>query len=342
MPKWTQHRPATWMRLNPFAMSSLDAAKPLMTRLFDIGQEELCRIFDTLIAPALFAQAPRATDPLLILIGGQPGAGKTRAGREVALACGQSVVRVIGDNLRPYHPAFEDLLQLDPASMPRLTAQASGTWVEMAARYAAEHRVTALIEGTWRNPAVALGTARMFADRGFRVEAVAVAVSPEESHLSTATRFADDEIRDGIGRVRFTPVAEQCTAIDGIPATMRAMCEPGAPVDRMIVQTRDNVLTDQVRHEGRLLRGHLMALRTEQNRVLSDAEMVEWSARRDWAVEHLEQAHPSDEECQMLVRQLGYDAAYLEARRGGRVAVRGHARAGRDVVPYTRSRPASR
>ena len=72
----------------------------------------------------------RSTDPLLILTGAQPGAGKTRAGMDAIAASRQKIVRIIGDDIRKFHPEYLDLLSKHPAAMPDATAQAMGGWVE--------------------------------------------------------------------------------------------------------------------------------------------------------------------------------------------------------------------
>ncbi|HUH68975.1 MAG TPA: zeta toxin family protein [Mycobacterium sp.] len=83
-------------------------------RLFDpdayrLEDRELDAIFNDTITPILFGDctAP-STDPLLILVGAQPGAGKSRAGAAARQRSKQHMVEIIGDDLRPYHPDFRD------------------------------------------------------------------------------------------------------------------------------------------------------------------------------------------------------------------------------------------
>lgn len=88
--------------------------------------------------------------------------------------------------------------------MPDATAQASSAWVERSIRYAAEHWISSLIEGTFRSPRVPVGTARQFRRHGFRVEVHILVVPPEVSRLSITVRFVADSQRNGAAR--FTSV----------------------------------------------------------------------------------------------------------------------------------------
>lgn len=304
-----------------------------------LSEQELDGIFERSVAPTLFGRVERSTDPLLILTGAQPGAGKTRAGMDAIAASGQTIVRIIGDDLRKFHPEYLVLLSKHPAAMPDATAQAMGGWVERSARYAADHRVSTLIEGTWRDPTVPMATAQMFSDAGFKVDAHLIAVSPEESHLSTGVRFVEDDRRTG--EARFTKVESHDEAFDVIPLTMRAIAAVGSPMSRLVVRTRERVLFDRSRNAGRTIRGGLSAARQEWNRPQTDKEFRSWMSRAEDVTSYLDLHHAGIPEVADLVRQLGYDGQYIGFVRSGSVAVRGHVRAGGDVVPHVRSWPRS-
>jgi len=105
---------------------------------YQLSDDELDSIFYQTIVPVLFDTAPLAEYPLAILIGAQPGAGKSRAGRMAMAESGQPMVEIIGDDLRAFHPCYSELMARDPMRMPDATAQASGAWVERCIQFAAE------------------------------------------------------------------------------------------------------------------------------------------------------------------------------------------------------------
>lgn len=306
---------------------------------YALSRRELDDIFDRAIAPTLFGTATRSRSPLLILIGAQPGAGKTRAGRDAAHESGQHVTRIIGDDLRRFHPAYRQLLTEHPSAMPDATAQASGAWVERSAAFAADHRISALVEGTFRNPAVPLGTATRFTDAGFHAEAHLVAVSPEISHLSIASRFVEDERAHG--EARFTSLTAHDAAFDALTDTMRQLAITDSPIGRIVVRSRDGVVFDRTRTPGRSIRGALTHAKDEWDRTMEDLPYQRWTTAADDVTRYLKQRHAHDAGVRMLVKQIGYDRDYIDMVRSGAVAVRGHVRANSDIPPHTRSWPTS-
>jgi hypothetical protein len=130
------------------------AARPALT------EPELEAIWAGEIEPWLFGGA-RSDAPVLLMMGAQPGAGKSHGiGVAEALHPGVRFTRIIGDDLRPFHPDYVDLLESpDPEAMPAATAEASGWWVRRSLAHAAQGRFPTVVEGTFRDRNVPLGTA---------------------------------------------------------------------------------------------------------------------------------------------------------------------------------------
>lgn len=318
-----------------------------MTRLFNadhyvLSDFDLDRIFRKDIVPFLFGTRPSSSKfPTLILVGAQPGSGKSQAGNASIAESGQTVVRIIGDDLRRFHPAHTRLLRLHPSALPDATAQSSSAWVERSIEFAARNHLSVLVEGTFRDAKVTLNTARRFHRAGFRIEAHLVAVSPEISHVGIGKRFVDAEKR-GEAAARFTPLAAHARAFDALPATIRALSANGSPVQRFVVRSRNGVLFSKERSRAHAIRGVLGIANREWSRMLSDSEFKTWIMQSAEVVSHLDAHHSDDLDAAMLTRQLEFDRRYLtmvRSARGGEVVVRGHVRAGGDVEPYTRSSP---
>ncbi len=226
-----------------------------------LADEALARIFDAEVAPWLFTDALSSPNPLLILVGGQPGGGKTRAGEDIARETREPVVPIIGDELRQFHPAYETLLTENPEQMPGATAQASAAWVERSLNYAAERKISVLVEGTFRRAEVTIETARRFKSEGYSVEAHVLAVP---ASLSLASIEAQYELDRAEGRAaRFTPKDAHDASLAGMLGTVQALGATDGPVDRLVVRTREGIVFDGRRTYGHAIEGAIAALQNE-------------------------------------------------------------------------------
>ena len=85
--------------------------------------------------------AERSDKPCTVFVGGQPGAGKTRATHLVRVSGLHDgpLLPVNGDDLRQYHPDYDRLCDEEPLAMPERTAKASAAWIRMTMEYADEN-----------------------------------------------------------------------------------------------------------------------------------------------------------------------------------------------------------
>lgn len=94
----------------------------------ELDDAQLREIFDRVIRPVidnLGAPSPAGSGPLAVFVGGQPGAGKSRAISRVKEKRPE-ITEVIGDDFRNFHPDYGRLMEETPLEMPGATAQASG------------------------------------------------------------------------------------------------------------------------------------------------------------------------------------------------------------------------
>ena len=145
----------------------------------------------------VFGSETPSLHPVLLSIGAQPGAGKTRAAATTrkSFYADRSFVPIIGDDFRPYHPDYPALVSSpDPDLMPAVTAELAGWLVRRSLEHAARHRYCAIVEGTLRSPETTLGTIRQFAAAGAtsRLDVSASASSclktPVSAAMPTAAR----------------------------------------------------------------------------------------------------------------------------------------------------------
>ncbi len=300
---------------------------------YRLDDRELAVIFGLSIFPVLFGDADRSDEPLAILVGAQPGAGKSRAGAAAAHESRQPIVEIIGDDLRAFHPRYRQLLALDPSAMPDATAQAAGAWVERCIQYAARQRISVLVEGTFRNPSVATGTAQLFRENGFRVQVNLVAVPAPISHLSIADRFVSGIQEHGHGR--FTSVDAHDSAMSSLPATMKALQEAAMPWDQFVVRDRNGVL---IRYYGNELDDvfarAVVTQREWRGASLAVEDYRTWLDREYQVTQFLQSHYPDDVPIQKLLEQLCRDR--IDVLSCLQRADTEHRQAGRTPKPWKR------
>lgn len=274
---------------------------------------ELAAIFEFSIVPALFGEAQQSDDPLAILVGGQPGAGKSRAGAAAVFDCQQPIVEIIGDDLRAYHPSYLALLALEPSAMPNATAQAAGAWVERCIQYAAQRRISVLVEGTFRDPDVATRTALQFRVRGYRIQVNLVAVAAPISHLAIADRFVTGILEQGHGR--FTALAAHDNAMKSLPTTMKALQAAAMSWDEFVIRDRNTVL---IRSTGKelddIFARAVVTQREWRGESLGPEDCQAWIEREPRVTQYLQNHYPNDVAVQELTAQLRQDSADITNR----------------------------
>ncbi len=191
------------------------------------------------ILPSIKARAVRSLPSTTVFLGAQPGAGKTRGQELVKKLYGGRILPIVGDDFRQYHPDFKRLMRDDPLAMPGITAKAAGIWTGMAVKYADDHGVSCVIEGTWRNAPTVLDEAGKAIALGRGMHAVLLAVPPALSRLGTLARFYDDLASMGVAR--WTPPAAHETTIANLEKNVPLIADSGL-MDRLTVISRDGAV----------------------------------------------------------------------------------------------------
>lgn len=186
----------------------------------------------------------KSNEPCTVFVGGQPGAGKTRA-THIVLGMGLhdgQLLNVNGDDLRQYHPDYDRLCDEDPLTMPERTAKASAAWIRMTMEYAAENRIPAIVEGTWRNAATVLDEAANAKRHDRGTHAIVLAVPPALSRIAILERYYRD--RSAGLPARWTPASAHENTISNLSDTVRRIATSPS-IDRFTVIGRDgDVLFD--------------------------------------------------------------------------------------------------
>ncbi len=286
----------------------------------ELPRAELREIFDTEVRPFIdalrFGQAESSTGrPSFISVGGQPGAGKGKVISQVQKAHPGSAI-VNGDDLRQFHPDYQQLISEAPLQMPQVTSQASGNWVGMTNEYLRTSRASAVVETTLRQPDVLLREFKSFKDAGYETELRVVAVPVEVSRLGTVTRYLEQVNDQGFGR--WTPGEHHDITALAVPNTVETLVSSGL-VDRLLIQDRDGgVLLDTEAYAGGTNLGKKAAAAVETARdleVLSPKQAQTWLRRVEHSCQEQIRLKESDPDFLRVLEKLRTtDAAAVASR----------------------------
>lgn len=105
-----------------------------------------------------FPKAQAVENPKGFVLGGQPGAGKSRRLREIINKLDGNLLIINGDEIRRYHPQFEELQELYADEVPIHTAEFAGKMSEQILLKALNEKYNIAIEGTFRTAHTPLKT----------------------------------------------------------------------------------------------------------------------------------------------------------------------------------------
>src|ERR1700731_2311094 len=89
------------------------------------------RIFRQTIWPIISDRGIRGQNPVAIFIGGQPASGKTLLLGKLSPAINAAnAIKIIGDDLRSFHPSYDPLKRYAPLHLTACTGPDSARWIE--------------------------------------------------------------------------------------------------------------------------------------------------------------------------------------------------------------------
>ena len=126
-------------------------------------------------------------NPKVVLLGGQPGAGKS--GLENMVNIKKNYVSISGDDYREYHPRFKEINLEYGREASKYTQQWAAEITEKLIKELRKEKYNLIIEGTLRTAELPLKEANAFKKAGYNVELNVVVVKPEKSRLGTLERY---------------------------------------------------------------------------------------------------------------------------------------------------------
>ncbi len=218
-------------------------------------------IFRTEILPDYLPDDKGTADrtPTLIVLGGQPGSGKTAVltASHTELEQTGPTIRIVGDDLRSYHPGFVAHQNADPATASRFTQVDAGIWSEKLLAAATERGVHVVFETTMRTPDNVEKVMTAGRSAGYRVEARVLAVSPRVSWQGCHYRF--EEMHHAGAAARIPPRAVHDAAVTGLADSLERI-ERRKLADRVVIQRSDG----EVVYDNTLSKGEWLAAAIER------------------------------------------------------------------------------
>jgi predicted ABC-type ATPase len=141
-------------------------------------------------------------NPKAIVLGGQPGSGKSALAAEAAREFrgnGGAVV-IDADRMREENPRYKQLSKEDPQNAADRTHKEAGEWATRLTMAAVEGRRNLVVDGTMRSPENIRELTNRLKENGYEVEARVMAVNPETSMTRARLRFEEQVAERGTGR----------------------------------------------------------------------------------------------------------------------------------------------
>lgn len=172
--------------------------------LIEITDSKSEEIFNDILFDFTFAKSPQIeTTPLGIILGGQPGAGKSFLVNEVENEFKKDFIFISTDDLRLYHPAYS-ALQQNPETVQNaanLVNAYASAWTEKLIKHCIENKFNLIIDSTLGgNINAVYQTIDMLRENGFSFHLRLMAVPALLSKLSIYLRYESQLIEKGFAR----------------------------------------------------------------------------------------------------------------------------------------------
>jgi predicted ABC-type ATPase len=168
--------------------------------LYKIADKEFEEIQSDIIGS--FASAPSPTEnPVAIILGAQPGAGKTELEKEARQGLMDNVVICNADLFRDFHPFAKTILSKYEAFYPEITSDYANARNIGFKDYCERNRLKYILETTFSSGERMNNTISELKQKGYRVEIKLLAVHPKLSFFGSQLRFEESKLRTGVGRL---------------------------------------------------------------------------------------------------------------------------------------------
>ncbi|MEU5810935.1 zeta toxin family protein [Streptomyces sp. NPDC047718] len=209
-----------------------------------LSDAEIRQVLTEDLLPTWTAGTVPQDQPVVVVVAGQPGSGKTTAADVIhnVLSRRGGAVRIGSDLYKQAHRQYETLLQRDVRTAGAGVRPVTRWWQAEIEAYARAAGLDVVVELALADPAEARAVSALYRAAGYRIELVVLAVAEADSQLGVLERFFGP---DG----RYVAWENQDRCADGLLDSLDVI-EAEHLVDRVTVVRRgldplyDNELTD--------------------------------------------------------------------------------------------------
>ncbi|QIB49477.1 zeta toxin family protein [Streptomyces aureoverticillatus] len=190
------------------------------------------------ILPAWTRAAVPQREPVVVVVAGPPGSGKSTVCTLLKAVLDQrgGAVLIGRDLYKSAHPEYSRLLRSDDRRAGVRVRPDTVRWQAEVEEYVRRHRLDAVLETPLSDPQGARAMARAFRAAGFRIEVVVLAAAEAVTQLSVLDRYLRQVGEEGAGRYVSWDNHDAC--VHGLPHTLEVV-EAEQLADRVMVVRRD-------------------------------------------------------------------------------------------------------
>ncbi|MDR3414767.1 MAG: zeta toxin family protein [Nevskia sp.] len=192
----------------------------------------------------LFSDRSRELTPAAYFVGGQPGAGKSNAIIRVNKARreGSELPVIQGDDLRLYHPQYEEFMQRDDRTMSENTRHDANRWTNEVIDHAARNGFSFIAELSMRDPDRTVRVLSRVKGANVEVNLIVLAVHRHWSLARTLGRYYMEKSIGGTARYVSPEIHDQgCRELERSLLMIR---ERNLADHLMLVDHSGNILFD--------------------------------------------------------------------------------------------------
>lgn len=199
--------------------------------IIELSETKSESIFNDVLFDFVIAKSPKTYEaPTAVILGGQPGAGKSFLVKEVEQEFQKEFIFISTDDLRLYHPAYQKL-QKSPDTVQNaanLVNPYASAWTEKLIKYCIENKYNIIIDSTLGgNIRAVYDTVDMLRTGGFEFHLRLMAVPSLVSKLSIFLRYESQLIEKGFAR--WTRIEDHDDRFEKIPQVLEQIISNKPP-----------------------------------------------------------------------------------------------------------------
>ncbi|GAA4930261.1 zeta toxin family protein [Mucilaginibacter defluvii] len=287
---------------------------------FALTDKAFQKLFHGIIKAHTLGVTP-AEVPTLIIIGAQPGAGKTELQKHAELKLSKNAVLCNADNFRDVHPFSKDIKQFHPDDYASLTAEYAQRWNDELCKYCLDHKLNYILETTFRSGDQLNATISHAKQNGYQVDIFLLAVHERLSRLGIQYRYEEALAATGFGRK--VSLYDHDIRYMSIPFALRRVQNAGL-YDNLDIFCRSVVVSGIDNVEGVNLVAHnpadpLKVYQEELVRAWPDKLKIHFEQRRSEVLTMMTSRKASVKEIEQFKRSVGLTTSLGLKRKGPRL-----------------------